>query len=112
MARAGAVGDAGLLVRALSYQAHFQTLAGTAEPGLLERAIRLERELEHPSSYYGPGTMLGLRLMWADRLSQARPHLEHESARAAEAGDEVARAPLLIHLAQLETRAGHWPKTP
>jgi DNA-binding NarL/FixJ family response regulator len=110
VARAGAVGDAGLLVRALSYQAHFQTLAGTAEPGLLERAIRLERELEHPSSYYGPGTMLGLRLMWADRLSQARPHLEHECARAAEAGDEVAHAPLLIHLAQLETRAGDWPR--
>jgi DNA-binding CsgD family transcriptional regulator len=110
VARAGTAGDAGLLVRALSYQSHFQTLAGAPEPGLLARAIRLERELEHPSPYYGPGTMLGLRLMWADRLSQARPHLESQCARAAEAGDEVARAPLLIHLAQLETRAGNWPR--
>jgi DNA-binding CsgD family transcriptional regulator len=110
VARASAAGDGGLQVRALSYLAHFQTLAGTVEPGLLERAIRLEQELEHPSSYYGPGTMLGLRLMWSDRLRQARPHLENECARAAEAGDEVARASLLVHLAQLETRAGDWAR--
>ena len=108
--RAEAAGDANLLVNSLSYQAHFQTLGGTVEPGLLERAIRLEQELEHPPLYYGPRVMLGLRLMWSDRLSQARPHLEHACARAAEAGDEVARAPLLIHLAQLETRAGEWPR--
>ena len=110
VARAGAVSDDRLQVRALSYLAHFQTLAGTVQPGLLERAIGLEQKLEHPSSYYGPGTLLGLRLMWADQLSRARPHLENECARAAEAGDEVARAPLLIHLAQLETRAGQWPR--
>jgi DNA-binding NarL/FixJ family response regulator len=109
-ARAGAADDVGLLVRAMSYLAHFQTLAGTVAPGLLERAIRLEQELEHPPSYYGPPAMLGLRLMFADRLSQARPHLENACARAAGAGDEVARAPLLIHLAQLETRAGDWPR--
>lgn len=110
VARAGAAGDAGLRVRALSYLAHFQTLAGTVELGLLERAIRLAQELEHPPCYYGPDAVLGLRLMWAYRLSQARPLLESACARAAEAGDEVARAPLLIHLAQLETRVGDWPR--
>jgi DNA-binding NarL/FixJ family response regulator len=108
--RAGAAGDADLRVSSLSYLAHFQTLAGTVEPGLLERAICLEQALEHPRSYYGPGAMLGLRLMWADRLLQARPHLENACARAAEAGDEVARAALLVHLAQLETRAGDWTR--
>jgi DNA-binding NarL/FixJ family response regulator len=110
VACAAAAGDAGLQVRALSYQAHFQTLAGTVEAGLLERVMRLEAELERPLTYYGPGTILGLRLMWADRLSRARPYLENSCARAAEAGDEVARAPLLIHLAQLETRIGDWPR--
>ena len=110
VAYAEAAGDAGLLVRSLSYLAHFQTLAGTAEPGLLERAICLEQELEHPRSYYGPGAMLGLRLMWTYRLTEARPHLEVACALASGAGDEVARAALLVHLAQLETRAGDWAK--
>lgn len=108
--RARAADDANLLVSSLSYLAHFQTLAGTVEPGLLEAAISLERALEHPRSYYGPGAMLGMRLMCADQLSQARPHLEHACKRAAEAGDEVARAALLVHLAQLEIRAGDWPR--
>jgi len=102
--------DASLLVSSLSYLAHFQTLAGAVEPGLLERAIGLEQALAHPRSYYGPGAMLGLRLMWADQLRQAGPHLENACARAAEAGDEVARAALLVHLAQLETRAGDWAR--
>jgi DNA-binding NarL/FixJ family response regulator len=108
VARAERAGDTRLLVRSLSYQAHFQTLAGTVEPGLLERAICLDQALEHPHSYYGPGAMLGLRLMWADRLSEARPHLENACALAAAVGDEVARAAMLVHLAQLETRAGDW----
>jgi DNA-binding CsgD family transcriptional regulator len=107
---AEAAGDAALLVSSLSYLAHFQTLAGTAEPGLLEHAIRLEQALEQPRSYYGPGAMLGLRLMWSDRLSEARPHLENACSLATTAGDEVARAALLVHLAQLETRAGDWAK--
>jgi DNA-binding CsgD family transcriptional regulator len=107
---AEAVGDSGLLVRALSYVAHFQTLAGTIEPGVLERAIELERTLERPPAYYGPGAMLGLRLMWTDRLTEARAALERAHARATGAGDEVARAALLVHLAQLETRAGNWPQ--
>jgi DNA-binding CsgD family transcriptional regulator len=108
VARAEGAGDAGLLVRSLSYQAHFQTLAGTVEPGLLERAMRLDQALEHPHSYYGPGAMLGLRLMWADRLGEARPHLENACALAAAVGDEVARTAMLVHLAQLEIRAGDW----
>ena len=108
--RAEATGETGLLVRSLSYQAHFQTLAGTVEPGLLERAVALEGALERPPSYYGPGAMLALRLMRADRLSEARPHLESACSLAAGAGDEVARAALLVHLAQLETRAGDWAK--
>jgi len=48
--------------------------------------------------------------MWADRLGEARQHLENACALAAAAGDEVARAALLVHLAQLETRAGDWAK--
>ena len=108
--RAGAAGDVGLLVSSLSYLAQFQTLAGAVEPGLLERAIHLDQEVEHPRSYYGPGAMLGLRLMWADQLSQARPHLENACVRAAKAGDEIARSALLVHLAQLETRAGDWSR--
>jgi tetratricopeptide (TPR) repeat protein len=110
--RAEGAGNAGLLVRSLSYQAHFQTLAGTVEPGLLERAIRLDQTLEHPHSYYGPGAMLGLRLMWADRLGEARPHLENACALAAAVGDEVARAAMLVHLVQLETRTGDWTSAP
>jgi DNA-binding CsgD family transcriptional regulator len=108
VACAEAAGDVPLLVRALSYLAHFGTLTGALEVGVLERAIELERTLERPSAYYGPRAILGLRLMWQDRLSEARVELTHECARAASGGDEVARAALLVHLAQLETRAGDW----
>jgi len=49
---------------------------------------------------------LGLRLMYADRLDEARELLEASYETAVEIGDEIDRGSLLIHLAQLECRAG------
>jgi DNA-binding CsgD family transcriptional regulator len=110
VARADALGDPALLTRALSYLSHFQTLAGTVEPGLLERALELERSLGRTTAYYGPVTVLGLRLMCADRLGEARRELERACDAATAAGEETARAALLVHLAQVETRAGEWQR--
>lgn len=106
--RAEAAGDTARLVHALAYTAHFQTLAGAMEPGVLERALELEEPLDRPSAYYGPRAMLGLRLMWSDRLAAARTAFEQALTQARAAGEEVARAVLLLHLADAETRSGAW----
>jgi len=105
---AEAAGDPRLIVRSLSYLGNFQTLAGSIEAGVLERALELEQTLDRPPVYYGPGAMLGLRLMWSDRLRAAREQLERACADATAAGEEVARVLLLLHLAQAQTRAGEW----
>jgi DNA-binding CsgD family transcriptional regulator len=58
------------------------------------------------SPWLAPTHWLGVRLMWEDRLEEARALLEAEHTRAAAEGDLASRASLSFHLAQLETRAG------
>ncbi len=60
------------------------------------------------SIYDAPETMLGLVLMWSDRLNEARSLLEEQRRRATERGDENSLAGLLIHLTELETRAADY----
>ena len=99
-------GDRVVLIESLGTLCHYQTYSGSIEPGLLERAVELEREQARPSNNYSPREILGLRLMYADQLDEARELLEASYATAVELGDELDRGSLLIHLTQLECRAG------
>jgi len=99
-------GDSALLIESLGTLCHYQTYTGSIEPGLLERAVELERRQKRPSNNYSPREILGLRLMYADRLDEARTLLEASLATSADLGDELDRASLLVHLTQLECRAG------
>jgi len=98
--------DASILVECLGTFCHFETYTGTITPGMLEHAVEVERRQPRPSNNYSPREIMGLRLMYADRLDEARELLEASCAASAELGDELDRASLLIHLTQLECRAG------
>jgi DNA-binding CsgD family transcriptional regulator len=103
---ADAAGDRAKLIESLGTLCHYQTYTGTIEPGLLEGAVELEREQARPSNNYSPREIFGLRLMYADRLDEARELLQASFATATELGDELDRGALLIHMTQLECRAG------
>jgi DNA-binding CsgD family transcriptional regulator len=103
---AEAAGDQAILIESLGTLCHYETYRGTIASGLIERAVELERRAPRPSNNYSPREILGLRLMYGDRLDEARVLLEESLAAATELGDELDRASLLIHLTQLECRAG------
>jgi DNA-binding CsgD family transcriptional regulator len=106
VAIAESLDDAALLVESLGTLCHYETYTASITPGLLERAVDLERSVVRPSNNYSPREILGLRLMYADRLDEARELLEQSYAAAVEIGDEGDRGSLLVHLTQLECRAG------
>jgi DNA-binding CsgD family transcriptional regulator len=109
--RARQADDPVMLVRCLASLAHFETYSGALTEGLLEEALELERGLDRLPDYYdSPSAVMGLRLMYADRVDEGRPYMEHAYRKALEAGDEHARAGLLLHLSELEHRAGRWPQ--
>ncbi len=99
-------GDTAVLVESLGTICHYETYTGAITPGLLEQAVELERSALRPSNNYSPREILGLRLMYADRLDEARAQLEESLAAATDLGDELDRFALLVHLTQLECRAG------
>ena len=55
-----------------------------------------------------PGFALGMRLMFAGRLDEARARMDMRFDRAVSLGDEAAVAAALLHQAELEFRAGNW----
>jgi len=103
---AESAGDGAKLIESLGTLCHYQTYTGTIEPGLIESAVELERHQPRPSNNYSPREIYGLRLMYADRLDEAREVLLASFETATELGDELDRGALLIHLTQLECRAG------
>ena len=50
--------------------------------------------------------LLGRALAWSDELDEARPLLEQRHRRAIAVGDDESRSGILLHLAELEIRAG------
>jgi DNA-binding CsgD family transcriptional regulator len=62
----------------------------------------------HFDVYESPGFQLGLRLMCQDRLDEARERLLAAYTRGVDAGSEPAKASALLHLTELECRAGNW----
>jgi DNA-binding CsgD family transcriptional regulator len=99
-------GESAMLIESLGTLCHYETYTGSITPGLLEGALELERAAPRPSNNYSPREILGLRLMYSDRLDEARVLLEESLDWTAEIGDELDRNSLLIHLTQLECRAG------
>ena len=89
----------------LAHMAHLESLTGRITPGLLERGVRLEEELGILPDY-GPLFVLGLRLMYRDRLDEARERLLRVGEVATEQGDEPRRAYVLFHLGELDVGPG------
>jgi DNA-binding CsgD family transcriptional regulator len=109
MSVADETGDTTALARALTLLGFVNAFTrwGEAEAPL-QRAAELERQGAQLPLYHSPRTYLGLRRLWADELDDARVYLGEQHRRAVEHGDEDTRAALLVHLTQLEVRAGNW----
>ena len=101
-------GDDVIVIQCRGVVAHFETYTGEITPGLLEGAVALEKRTPNARAHYSPAQILALRLMYADRLGEAREMLEASLQRTRAAGDEYERRNILVHLAQLELRAGRW----
>jgi DNA-binding CsgD family transcriptional regulator len=105
-------GDRTILANALATVAWFETVAAIEPtPGLVERAVVLE-EADVQDGLYdssSPSFVLGMRLMFAGRLDEARSRMQTRLDRALSLGDEPAVAAALLHQAELEFRAGDWP---
>jgi DNA-binding CsgD family transcriptional regulator len=108
-------GDTPLLIQAIARVAEQETWSGRRTPHLLERALPLEEGSgsalstnAHFDVYESPGFQLGLRLMCQDRLDEARERLLAAYTRGVDAGSEPAKASALLHLTELECRAGNW----
>jgi DNA-binding CsgD family transcriptional regulator len=101
--------DPVFLVRALSLLLLVDTLSGRPVPeGRLGRALALEEAAEGAPLYYPPSLVHALRLMFGDRLDEARERYEKALRIVAERGDEEMVCAVNLHLAQLECRAGNW----
>ena len=98
-------GDDEALALLIGHTAHNESLLGRYTPGLLERGVALERK-QGILLDYGPTFAAGLRAMYADRLDEARKLLEEVKRAAVEGGVEPAYRNTLLHLAELECRAG------
>jgi DNA-binding CsgD family transcriptional regulator len=104
-------GDRTILATALSTVAWFETIAAVEPtPGVLERAVALEETALQAGVYdtSSPSFALGMRLMCAGRLDEARARMDVRLDRALSLGDELAVAAALLHQVGLELRAGNW----
>jgi class 3 adenylate cyclase/DNA-binding CsgD family transcriptional regulator len=99
--------DPKLLIPTLATVATHETWAGIETPGLLERAIELERGAPSVGYTDAPRFALALRYMCRDRLDEARALFDALIADAAAVDDELATANAVFHLAELECRAGN-----
>ncbi|HET6714887.1 MAG TPA: LuxR C-terminal-related transcriptional regulator [Actinomycetota bacterium] len=102
-------GDRGAVMVALIAAAHAEFMLGRDPTGLLERAIDLERG-NHLLSFFhaNPRNTLGATLMWAGDLAGARRVLEQYYKETTDQGRYTALGDVLVHLAELESRAGDY----
>lgn len=111
LALAESTGDLALLAPVLAEVALYRVWAGRPDPDLLRRAMELKASSEGSMKrftppYDDPDVTAGLLAMYRDRPDEARALLEGAMARASDAGNEVDRNALLLHLTELECRAG------
>jgi DNA-binding CsgD family transcriptional regulator len=103
------VGDPELLSRAIARVAMAETWTLEVTPGLLERGVMLEEELERPLEFHeSPRVTLARRLMCRSEFDRARPILETAAAEALARGDEGTYGHVLFHLFQVEWFTGRW----
>lgn len=102
-------GDSGTVMLALIAAAHAEFMNGRDPNELLERAIDLERG-NHLLSYFhaNPRNTMGATLMWAGDLVGARRMLEQYRQETTDQGRYTALGDVLVHLAELESRAGDY----
>lgn len=114
LATAETVGDPVLIAEALDHSCMAEFLVGEGlDPGLLDRAMTLDRQvgpaplLEHPGM--GTGRLpLAVTLKWMDRFDEARALLASLYRDHVERGDEGALTAVLFGLGELECWAGNW----
>jgi DNA-binding CsgD family transcriptional regulator/tetratricopeptide (TPR) repeat protein len=107
LARAERAGDARSVARAIARLAFVETSTQEITPGLLDRGLSLERELEVGQSFMfhdSPMAMLGLRLMLGDELERARAILEPKIGMAS----DTMRAYALFHMVILDWLGDRW----
>ena len=109
VAAAERAGEPRVLIPALSYIAAQETWSGRIESGYLEQALKLQRRERLPLAYTdSPNLVLGLRLMAADQLDEARDRFEAELEEAERQGDDYTYSSLLVYLTELECRAANF----
>ena len=101
---------------ALATLAFIEFLRGETNDALTSDAIDLqneamtERSWTEGSVYTTPRSILGLQLMWSLRLDDARAIFEHELAEYERHAMYTVKQEVLCYLAELECRAGNWPR--
>jgi DNA-binding CsgD family transcriptional regulator len=104
-------GDPVLLVRFLAELSLVELAAEGVTPGVLERALELEKLVGPVSTdSVTPTFVEGLRLMYADEHGRAREALRRVYALGEARGDFPAQTEALFYLALLECRAGDWSR--
>ena len=99
---------------ALATFATVEFLLGRSADRLMAEALELQDLVMSAASwtegsvYTTPRSMLGLQLMWAGRLDDAREVLQHELAEYDRLAMYTVRQEVLCYLAELECRAGRW----
>jgi DNA-binding CsgD family transcriptional regulator len=103
------LGEQKLLARAIARVAMAETWTLEVTPGLLERGVHLEEELEASLEFHeSPTVTMARRLMCLSAFDRARPILEAAGAEAQARGDEGTRGHVLFHLFQVEWFTGQW----
>jgi DNA-binding CsgD family transcriptional regulator len=109
VALAEAAGDIAQLVQALAELGTIRMLRGRGvQHELMARALTLESSAGGVAIEDSPTAQLGVQLLFADEFDQARRLLEGEAARALQQGSVYARCEALLHLTEVEVRAGNW----
>ena len=102
-------GDPVVLRNALGADGYLAAIAGESNAGeKLREAVRLPGLDDTPYFYDSPETELGIWSLWRGELDQARDLLATVIAAAERHGSEASINGILIHLVEVEWRAGHW----
>lgn len=102
-------GDVDVLARALGERIRRRILCGGGfDRELADRALALGPEAVLVSAYESPERSVGTALALLDRVDEARPLLERSLQRAVATGEVEGEIGILMHLAELEIRAGRW----
>ena len=106
------VGDPTLSAVAIARAGVLETWTADITPGLLERGVEIEEQLDRPLEFHqSPRAALARRLLRQGELDRARVLLEELEAEAAARGDEDTRVMILgFDLGPLEWFAGRWPR--